>query len=197
VAVYSLFTHTGTPAISGTPSGNVTLGTEFSLSKAAALTGIWFYSPSGATHLPGNCAIYKVAGQAQVAGTLVNNPTWSGAAASGWVKCSYAGTVTLAAATNYRVCVFCSSQTAWAYQGSYWTGGGPGAGGRTSGIITAPPAATAADSGAQVGISSTASLAYPASAADAPSNAWIDVEVTIGGAGAGAAVAALAATGML
>jgi hypothetical protein len=182
VATYSLFSHAGTPAISGTPSGS-TLGTEFSLSAPAALTGIWYFTPTGATGLPGNCVIYKVSDKSQVAGTLVNSPTWSGAAgANQWVKCSYDGSVILAAATNYRVAVFAGASAAWAYQGGYWASPGPGQNGITSGIITAPNAATASDGGAQGSVSTAGSLAYPNNAADSPSNFWIDVEVTVGSA---------------
>jgi len=183
MTVYSLFSHTGVPTITGTPSGPQSLGTEFSLSSPAALTGIWFFTPSGATDLPGTTAIYKVGDQAQVAGTLASSPSWSGAAGSqAWVKCSYDGSVTLAAATNYRVAVFASASAAWAWDEGYWSSGA-GLGGITSGIISAPDNAHASDSGAQIGNHTGVSLVYPGSNADAGTNVWIDVEVTVSASG--------------
>ena len=193
-----MFSHTGVPTIDGTPSGNQSLGTEFSLSIPAALTGFWFFTPTGTANLPGTIAIYKVTGQSQVAGTLVSSPTWSGAAGSqAWVKHTYSSPVTLAAGTNYRLSVFCSSSTAWAWLSTYWSSGA-GSGGLVSGIISAPGTATASDSGAQVGNHTGASLVYPGSNASTGANVWMDVEVTVAsGGGPSGAVAALAATGML
>jgi len=192
-----MFSHVGVPSIDGTPSGNQSLGTEFSLSAAAALTGIWFFTPTGATHLPGNIAIYTVTGKSQVAGTLVNAPSWSGSAGSqSWVKHTYDGSVTLAAGTNYRLAIFCSNTTAWAWNTTYWSSGA-GSGGLVSGIISAPGSATAGDGGAQVGNATGASLAYPGSTASTGANVWMDIEVTVASGGPAGAVAALAATGML
>lgn len=78
-----------------------TLATEFSLSASTPLTGIWIYSPSAATGLPNSCAIYDIDTSSLVSGTLNSSPSWSGPSESGWVKCSYNGSVTLAAGVNY------------------------------------------------------------------------------------------------
>jgi Domain of unknown function (DUF4082) len=181
VTVYSLFGQAA-PAVSGTPSGNITLGLQFSLSTAASLTGIWFYSASGAG-LPGACCVYTTGGGAQVAGTVNSSPSWSGVGGSGWVKCSYDGSVTLAASTNYTLAIFDSSSSVWAYQSNYWTTGGPGASGLVSGIITAPNTSTATHGQCPSGNGS--SLTFPNSNENAPSGYWIDVELTITGGASG------------
>ena len=81
-----------------------TLATEFQLSESCTLDKIWFYSASGAAALPTQCAIWSVSSQSVVSGTDNTSPSWSGAAASGWVSCAYSG-VTLPAG-DYKVAVF-------------------------------------------------------------------------------------------
>ena len=135
-----------------------TLATDFSSSSAGALTGIWVYSPSGVTTLPAACAIYDVVSATAVAGTVNSSPSWSGAAGSGWIKCSYGGAVTLNAAQNYAVAVYYNATVAYLLY--TWP--------VTSGIITAT--ASAYDIGG--------SLTYPETSAGAYTY-WVDVELTV------------------
>jgi hypothetical protein len=79
-------------------------GTEFWLSERCKLDRIWFYTPPGATVLPGACAIFDVGTHAMVPGTLKTSPRWSGKAASGWVSSSYSG-ITLPAG-KYKTSVW-------------------------------------------------------------------------------------------
>lgn len=156
------------------------MGMQFTLSLGAPLTGIWFYSAAGAVQLPAGCAIYQMTGAgtgAQVTGTGNSSPSWSGAAGSGWVKCAYGGSVTLTSGTTYKVVVtnggggnFWYSATA-----NYWTTGGAGSGGITSGIITAPDT-SGGDGGQDTFVTSTV-LAYPTTSFNA-TNYWVDVEVS-------------------
>jgi hypothetical protein len=176
VTVYTLFGQTGGDVVSNDTSG-YTLAMEFTLSADAALTGIWFYSPSGANGLPTGCCIYDVVSQTEAAGTVSTSPSWSGAAGSGWVKCSYDGSVTLNASQRYKVAVLKPAGVSQVYADTtnYW-GGGPGGSGLTSGIITAPSTA-GADNGQDSFAISTV-FAYPTGAFDA-SNYWVDLEVTV------------------
>src|SRR5215469_14567946 len=57
---------------------NFMLGTEFSLSRAASLKNIWFYSPATVTQLPTECGIWSVGSQTLVPGTDNPAPAWSG-----------------------------------------------------------------------------------------------------------------------
>lgn len=187
MTVYSLFGQTGGASIA-TDTAPYTMGMMFSLSQSAALTGIWWNSPSGAGQLPAECLIETVTGNgngAIVSGTDNTSPSWSGAAGSGWVKCTYNGSVTLLASTNYKVCVRTTGgSNFYGATLNYWSSGAGGSG-LTSGIITAPNNATAqANDGGGAGygqdtFTNSSSLAYPAVAVNA-ANYWVDVELTTG-----------------
>jgi hypothetical protein len=181
VTVYTLF---GQPTVTDGPDGGVgtrTYGLWFQLSQSASLTGIWFYSPSGATILPTECEVWQYPSDALVSGTQNLSPSWSGAAGSGWVKCSYDGTITLSSGVWYCASVGQSNggTSNWAaIHGHYWEAGGPGASGLTSGIITAPNAA-GSPTGNQDAEESGGGApgAFPGSGYQ-NSNWWVDVEVT-------------------
>ena len=122
-----------------TPTNNWTLGTEFNLSQACMLDNIWFYSPSGTSQLPTECGIWNVADHTIVADTHNASPSWSGAAGSGWISCSYSG-VTLPAG-DYKVSVFngASNVVTWSATSSpYWSSPGFGANGITNGPLSQP-----------------------------------------------------------
>jgi hypothetical protein len=155
-----------------------TFGTEFLLRESCALNNIWYYSPpSVSSALPTMCAIWDVQSQQVVSGTQNNSPSWSGAAGSGWVACSYSG-VTLPAG-DYKVSVFTPGGSDNFYQETedYW-GAGAGAGGIVSGPLTAP-GTTEASAPGQITFHH-GSFAYPDtydSQFDGQ-NRWVDVEVT-------------------
>ena len=155
MAVYSIWAQSAesfaTTAFTGT------LATEFSLSAGANLTGIWVYSPSGISTLPAQCAIYDIDTSSLVSGTLNTSPSWSGAAGSGWVKCTYSGP-SLASGTNYATAVFYSATVP--YAGYTWP--------TTNGIIEGTAGLyTTGGSGVQLPGSNAGGFTY-----------WIDVEVT-------------------
>jgi hypothetical protein len=178
MAVYTLFGQTGSGALAS-DTNPYTMGMQFTLSQSATLTGIWFYSASGAGALPSGCAVYLMTGAGTgtiVSGSENDSPSWSGAAGSGWVKCSYSGGPTLAASTTYKVVILKPNGTnSYSTTSHYWDGAGAGASGLTSGIITAPNNAGA--DGGQDAFNAGASLAYPSSSFNA-TNYWVDVEVT-------------------
>ncbi len=66
-------------------TGQQTNGLEFSVAQPCTLTGIWFYSASGAGALPVEVGLFTVSGETLVFSNA--SPSWSGAAASGWVRC--------------------------------------------------------------------------------------------------------------
>jgi hypothetical protein len=176
MAVYSLFGQTGSAPLANDVT-SYTLGMQFSLSMPANLTGIWFYSAPTATVLPKACCIFEISGQAQVVGTVNTSATWSGPAGSGWVKCVYDGSVALAANTDYKVCVLGggSGVNWYAATNNYWTAGGAGQFGATSGVITAPNGASAAD-GQDSYIANVGTLTYPTGNFLA-TNYWVDIEM--------------------
>ena len=75
MTAYTLFGQSGGGTIT-VDDNAYTFGVQFSVSQAATLTGIWWYSPSGAGALPTVIALYAVTGTA-----LVHSETasWSGA----------------------------------------------------------------------------------------------------------------------
>lgn len=154
-----------------------TLATEFQLSESCSLDNIWFYSASGAGMLPSRCAIWNVGSQSVVSGTDDTSPSWSGAAGSGWVACSYSG-VTLPAG-DYKVAVFYGGGSPWYLATTgYWAADGPGGSGVTAGPVTAPGTSAATSPGQST--YNYAAWAYPQTYASsgAGENYWIDVEVT-------------------
>jgi Domain of unknown function (DUF4082) len=182
MTVYTVF---GQPA-GGMPSGvasdnlDYTMAMQFTLSQAAPLTGIWFFSAPSAGGLPGACCIYQVTGTgtgSQVSGTVNTSPSWSGAAASGWVRCAYPGTTTLNTATNYKVAVCWGfGLNVYSVTANYWSSGA-GSGGITNGPLTGVNNA-AGDGGQDTFVSGGGGvLSYPGTSFNA-SNYWVDVEVT-------------------
>jgi hypothetical protein len=153
-----------------------TLGTEIQLSQSCALNNIWFYSPHDAEAVPTRCAIWDASTQTVVSGTDNGSPSWSGTAGSGWITCPYSG-VTLPAG-DYKVAVFYGGLEKWfQFALGYW-GSGPGAGGISSGPLTAPGLSDATSPGQAT--YNEVSWAYPStygSVGDGE-NYWVDVEVT-------------------
>ena len=168
------------PATSNDDNLAQTFGTEFVLSEACTVNNIWFYSPPTVSPpaLPTICAIWNVKTQQVVSGTQNSAPSWSGTAGSGWVACEYSG-VSLPAG-DYKVSVYTpgGSDNFYLETEDYWSTGGAGANGITSGPLTAPNAANATAPG-QVTYYHGA-FAYPDtydSEFDGQ-NRWLDIEVT-------------------
>lgn len=162
------------PVLVSLKSAQNTLGNEFSVSQNMALTGIWFIGPAASVILPSKCGIWDISTGLTVTGTVNASPGWSGAAGSGWVKCSYDGSVILVPGKKYYTSVFSAGGSTWrSNTAGYWTSGGDGASGISNGPLSAPNNA------------STAAGQSMASAADsfpnisgAAQNFWVDVEVS-------------------
>lgn len=169
----SIWGQTPTPSNSG-DSGAYTLATAFVLSQDAPFTGIWFYSPAGATSLPTWAGLWRVSDQSSIAfkntttdGTL----TWSGPAGSGWVKATFDGSVTLTTGVYYKASVYHPNDGSnwYAYTAHYFD-----AADVVNGIITAPHStAGVTDNGTFHDVE----WGYPATMFNNPSY-WVDVEVT-------------------
>ena len=143
MTAYTLFSQGSVSGAQDGGSNPAEAGNWFQLSENASLTGIWFYSGATSTQLPTHCEIWTEGGSI-VSGTQNASPSWSGAAGSGWIECSYDGSVTLDASTWY--CVAAGSTHPadtflWATS-NYWTTGA-GSGGITNGPLSAPNAASA------------------------------------------------------
>ena len=197
MTTYTLFSQ----SLTDTDAGNTTAlsaGTQFSLSQACTLGKFWWYSPSTADALPDAVAIYTVTGQAQVSGTLINSPAWSGAAGSGWVSTTYSSPPALASGTNYLMVVHGKgTSTGWYGRIVGYFSSGAGSGGVSNGPISAPGNAAAAN-GQGCSLNGS-SIAYPTSAG-AGNNFLIDIEVTPAATQATAAltgIGTLTASGVL
>ena len=145
---YRLYPNKVDTNIATIPDLNVdyVVATEFTLSQSCMLNKIWYYSPAGTAQLATSADIWQI--QGPNAGTIVagtDSPSWSGAAASGWVSTSFSG-VTLPPG-SYKVSVFNNAATPdeWSAKDAstnYWDTG-VGAAGITSGPLTAPGLSTA------------------------------------------------------
>lgn len=123
------------------------IATEFELTVPCTLNRIWYYSPAGTAQLATSCRIWSISGPGSGSSVATNtSPSWSGAAGSGWVSCSFSG-VTLPAG-SYKVSVYNGAGTpdGWSAKDAsttYWGTGGDGAAGITWGPLTAPGLSTA------------------------------------------------------
>jgi hypothetical protein len=128
-----------------------TSANELWLSLPCRLDNIWFFSPPGASLLPMRCGIWNIATQAEVPGTDVINPVWSGAPGSGWVACAYSGV--FLPAGKYRVSTWWDGTDSRYYNdlegyfGANPTTGvlGPGGVDNVNGPLTIPCRANASD----------------------------------------------------
>jgi hypothetical protein len=132
---------------------NLTVGTEIDITARATVNNIWFYSPAGTAQLPTEVSIWTMT-QGGLNGTAVVdvvNPTWSGAAGSGWISTPIPGNVVLPIG-KYRVSVYNDTITPdqWsAFYTGYWgipagqTYPAPGQSGIVAGPMTAPATANA------------------------------------------------------
>jgi hypothetical protein len=104
----------------GAQEQGYTLGTAFTLTQPCVLNAIWHYSPPGSTALPTRCGIWNATTHTEISGTDNSAPSWSGAAASGWVSCTYASGPTLPAG-NYVVSTFLAAETSpWFLAQTLW-----------------------------------------------------------------------------
>jgi uncharacterized protein DUF4082 len=176
VTVYTLFGQAGGTDADAGDTNPYTLGIQFSVSQAATLTGIWFYSHgAGATVLPQVIALFAVSG-----GALIHSETasWSGAAGAGWVRAAFSSPPALSASTNYVGAVLQSTFAGWhPGVGAYWSTGA-GSAGITNGPLSAPNNASSANG--QDTYNGSGTLTFPAGTFNA-TNYWIDVEVTVPG----------------
>ncbi len=170
-------------------TGQQTFGTEFWLSQSCALNNIWYWSPPGVTVQPSRCGIFSVATQTEVSGTDNSSPSWSGAAGSGWVSCSYSGIVLPAG--KYKVCVYTGGGSKVYQEDVDYFGSGPGTSNVVIGPITVPNVANGAScisgSGPDKGHTVTGNSTYQDGAWSYPDTfdsddngetRWVDVEVT-------------------
>lgn len=164
------------------------VGTEIDLTKASVLNKIWYFSPGGTAQLATQCGVWSMATQQLVAQST--SPVWSGAAASGWVSCSFNGV--LLPIGKYRVAVYNGAATPdqWSSkQLEYWTWSSPGMNGITSGPLYAPTTGSAQNANIYQGSGSEPGQAvfavgppnaYPNLYVDnLYQNYWVDMEVTI------------------
>jgi hypothetical protein len=172
MATYSLFNQ-ATPTGSNGGGGNTTssYGLQFSVSSAAVLQKIEFYSPSGATVLPDVIGLFDTSGNLVVWVT----PSWSGAAGSGWINASFSAPPSLAPSTNYTAAIHMPfSSGFWNVTDSTYWSSGAGASGITSGILSAPNNATAVHG--QNSVVTGSSLEFPNTSLTG-ANIWMDVLV--------------------
>lgn len=171
------------PTVPGSISndaGQQTTGTEFWLSQACTVNNIWFWSPPGATVLPTRCGIFSAASQAEVAGSDNSSPSWSGAAGSGWVACSYSGSGLVLPAGKYKVSVYSGGGAKFYQEDVDYFSSGPGGSNIVNGPLTCPSVANATAPGNST--YQDGSWSYPDTFdnKDDGENRWIDIEVTPG-----------------
>lgn len=172
MVAYTLFSQTASGNVLAGDAAGYTFGVQFTVSQAATLGAIWWDSVTGAAALPATIALYAVAGTSLVHSEAAS---WSGLAASGWVKAAFAAPPSLSPSTSYKACVFYGGGVNWYSSTSHYWDSGSGSAGINNGPLSAPNNAGA--SGGQDTFTTGAALAYPASSFNA-TNYWVDLEVT-------------------
>ena len=184
MTTYTLFSQAATGSSLTADPTAYTMGVQFSVGvSGATLTGIWFYSASGAGVLPQTIGLYAVSGASLVHS---ESASWSGAAGSGWVRAAFSSPPSLTASTSYKAAVAQNTSANWySTTASYWSSGA-GSGGITNGPLTGVN--NAGGDGGQDTFT-TSVPAYPASSFNA-SNYWVDPEVTTTSSGTNGTVPA-------
>jgi len=180
MTVYSLFGQPAGFSTLTTDNVNYTMGVQFTVSVAATLTGIWWYSPAGAGILPDHIELWAVSGRSLVVNQAA---AWSGVAGSGWVRAPFNSPPSLTGGASYKGSIFKNDGSVNNFYGSianYWSSGA-GSGGISNGPLSAPN--NAGGDGGQDTFDTTSVVAYPLSAFNA-TNYGVDVEVTVASAGA-------------
>lgn len=167
MSAYTLFAQGATGGHDDSDGDPQALGTAFTVTSGVSLTGIWQWSASGCTRLPGACAIWDSGTGLAIPGTENDSPSWSGAAGSGWIRCAYDGSVTLSPGTSYVAATWNGASA-----GGEWYGitAGSWAGGITNGPLSCPDQANRFRE-------PSAAFQVPASAFG-NFNIWVDVEVS-------------------
>ena len=100
----------------GTDVASYTMGVQFSVSvSGATCDGIWFYSITGATALPGSVALYTTVPALVTSDTAtwLSGPGGSAAAAaSGWCYAAFTSPPVLTSGTAYQGCIFLNNVVA-------------------------------------------------------------------------------------
>lgn len=150
-----------------------TIAMEFAVSAGQQVTNIWHYSAPACTALPDDCAVYSVASQTAV--VTVPSATWSGAAGSGWVRCTNFPATALAAG-SYKVATHrAATGPQWfsAVDAFFTTGGGSA--GFTNGPLSAPNSAGSANGQGSFNNTTPGVLTYPTQTNG--ETYWLDVEI--------------------
>lgn len=160
--------------------GQQTTGTEFWLSESCTLNNIWFWSPPGVSVLPSRCGIFSIATKDVISGTDNQSPTWSGAAGSGWVSCSYASSGVVLPAGKYLTCVYTGGGGKFYQEDVDYFSTGPGSANLVNGPLTCP---TTDNSYSGNSVYQDGPWSFPVTFDDKDDgeNRFIDVEVTPSG----------------
>jgi hypothetical protein len=172
--VFTLFGQPATPATLVADATAYDMGVAVTVSRTVQVNAIWFYSAPGAAVLPQTIALWRVTGPGT--GTLITSQAaaWSGAAGSGWVRAAFTSPPAMTTGNQYKPAILQTTVANFYSATAHYWDTGAGAGGITSGPLTAPN-----NAGADVGQDSfhvTALLSYPDTAFNA-TNYWVDVEV--------------------
>lgn len=171
MTVLTLFSQAATGSSIAADSTDYTMGVQFTVgSSGCTLTGVYFYSASGAVNLPGTIALWAVSGTSLVHSEAAS---WSGAAGSGWVRAAFASPPSLTSGTNYKASVTRGnggSGNWYSATSGYWATNGA-----SNGTLSAPnnAGATPGQDSFHVGTAAT----WPDTSGNG-SNYWVDPEVT-------------------
>lgn len=170
MADYRLFAAATGPDSSVTDGQPLNLAVEFTVSSQVWLTALHFWRAD--TSITGSISgqVFTAADGLAVAGA---GGTFS-LSGTGWQTVTLAAPVELTPATRYRLAVHFPDR--WCLTAGYWSFGGAGENGITSGPLTAP-SATSAPAG-QGSYAYGPAGTYPASASANHANYWVDITVT-------------------
>lgn len=169
-------------------TGAYTLGTVFEALENGTLTGVWFWSGSGAIALPTRVGLWSTTTSTSIL-LDAENANWSGPVGSGWIRTALSNPQPLTAGTYYAVGVFYGGGSNWYTGSSHWWDTNTNAGyvGIPFGPAIAPDSSVANANthaaGQSAFVSGGTDVQFPTSSFNA-GNYWIDPEITIATPGA-------------
>lgn len=120
---------------------NYIIGTEIHVLQSCHATAVRYFSPTGTAQLATRAALWSVGSQTELVANAA--PSWSGAAASGWIQANFSSPFALTAGQKIVASVYNSAATPdqWSatdLSTAYWLNG-YGKNGIQTGPLFAPP----------------------------------------------------------
>ena len=173
MTTYTLWSGSLPSGTTSTAGGTRTDGLQFTVTQSGCqCTGAWYYVPSGEATLTGSSYAATLWSTTDgISGTQLATANGTGTFTAGaWNFIQFASPVTLSTGTTYMAGIYSPDLLQFVH--NYWTSGGSGQSGITSGPISAPSFNAALNNAQQSNINSNA---FPVSS----TGTWYGVDISV------------------